>query len=142
MYKRMVLHNVTSYAVACAREEARLLALDLAAAVFGERWKRDAPAVLRHQLRAGTLPDDVTRLCEMASSLSPALTVPVEEWITAAQRERATVAARARRETRAIESDTAAPSGTPEAAPSKRAHCAPEACLWIAPRNAPRRRVS
>ena len=121
MYKRMVLHNVTSYPVACAREEARMLALDLAAAVFGGRWKRDAPAVLRHQLRAGTLPDDVTRLCEMASSMTPALTVPVEEWITAEQRQRASVTARVRRETRAIESDSDAPSGTPESAPSKRA---------------------
>lgn len=111
MYRRMVLHNVTSYPVALAREEARMLALDLAAAVFGKRWKRDAPVVLRHQLRAGTLPDDVSRLCAMADQgFAPALATPVEEWVTRAQRERVTAVARVRRETRAIEQ---APEITP-----------------------------
>lgn len=122
MYRRMVLCNVTSYPVACAREEARMLAIDLTAAVYGKRWKREAPAVLRHQLRAGTLPDDVSRLCEMASSgMRPAVTGPVEEWIAGTQRQRATAVARARREARVIEQAGDAPPGAPVAAPVKRA---------------------
>ncbi len=119
MYRRMVLHNVTSYPVALAREEARMLALDLAAAAFGARWRRDAPVILRHQLRAGTLPDDVARLCDTAGSgLSVALTVPVEEWVTKAQRDRAAAVARVRRETRAIEQAPDAPPAAPVTAPS------------------------
>jgi Protein of unknown function (DUF2637) len=119
MYRRMVLHNVNSYRVALAREEARMLALDLAAAVFGKRWKRDAPVVLRHQLRAGTLPDDVSRLCAMAEQgLAPALATPVEEWVTKAQRERVTAVARVRRETRAIEQGADSPPAATGSAPS------------------------
>ena len=118
MYRRMVLHNVTSYPVALAREEARMLALDLAGAVYGKRWHREAPVVLRHQLQAGTLPDDVSRLCAMADSgLAPALTAPVEEWVTKPQRDRATAVAKVRRDVRAIEQAEDAPPPSVPAAP-------------------------
>jgi Protein of unknown function (DUF2637) len=121
MYRRMVLGNVTSYLVAYAREEARMLALDLTAAVWGKRWKREAPTVLRHQLRAGTLPGDVSRLCETApSGIPPAVTGPVEAWIAAIQQQHASAVVRARRDASAIEQG-AAPSGAPASAPVKRA---------------------
>ena len=114
MRKRMVIHNVTSYAEASAREEARVLGMDLAAAVFGKRWKRNAPALLRHHLISGTLPAGVA---EAAAAGSRELPDAVEAWITGASSQRDKAAARARQEKRAID----APSVTPPGAPRPRA---------------------
>jgi hypothetical protein len=106
MRRRMVLHNVTSYAEASAREDARMLGMDLAAAVFGKRWKRVAPALLRHHLTAGTLPADVA---EAAADGSRELPDRVEAWVSGAQSSAVRAVARARQERRAIEGEPAAP---------------------------------
>jgi len=114
MQRRMILHNVASYAEASAREDARVLGMDLAAAVFGKQWKRDAPALLRHHLLEGTLPADVA---VAAADGSRELPDAVEAWITGASSQRDKAAARARQEKRAID----APSVTPPRAPRPRA---------------------
>jgi len=104
MRRRMILHNVTSYAEASAREDARMLGMDLAAAVFGKRWKRDAPVLLRHHLLAGTLPADVaTAAAERSRELPDA----VEAWITGASARRDKAAARARQQRAAIDGQPA-----------------------------------
>ncbi len=93
MRKRMVLHNVTSYAEASAREEARLLGMDLAAYVFGRRWRRAAPALLRHHLTAGTLPAEVA---QAAADGSRGLAEAVALWIHGSHEAGVTAAKRAR----------------------------------------------
>jgi Protein of unknown function (DUF2637) len=100
MRKRMVMHHVTSYPEAVAREEARVLGMDLAVAVFGKRWKREAPALLRHHLLAGTLPADVA---VAAAEGSRELPDKVEAWVTGASGQRDRAAARARQEKQAID---------------------------------------
>jgi hypothetical protein len=107
MRKRMVVHNITSYPVAVAREEARLLAIDVARASLGRRWKRHAPAVLRHHLTNGTLPAEVAQACEAATYGRPAIAEPAEQWVTDALAAPERAAARLRREKAAI----AAPAG-------------------------------
>jgi hypothetical protein len=114
MRKRMVLHNIVSYPEAVAREEARMLGMDLAAAVFGKRWKRDAPALLRHHLTAGTLPADVA---VAAAEGSRDLAGKVEAWVTGTAVQRDKAAARVRQETSA----TDAPQPASPRAPRQRA---------------------
>ena len=114
----MVLNHVTSYPVAVAREEARLVATDLAAAVFGRRWKRDAPVLLVHHLEAGTLPGAMARVCDMATVRHiPAVAELAEEWVTGAQAGRARAVARAKRE----EAAASAPENAPKSAPKRAA---------------------
>jgi hypothetical protein len=106
MRRRMILHNVTSYPVACAREEVRLAAISLMPAVWGDDWRRTAPALLRHHLRSGTLPASITAACAAASSsCAPALGEMAEEWVTSARASTARVAARARQEVAAAIAD-------------------------------------
>lgn len=93
MRKRMVLHDVRSYSEAVAREEARLLAIDLTAATFGRKWKRDAPRLLVHHLREGTLPSAVAQACTYRSSDLPE---KVDQWVSDAAVQRGKAAARAR----------------------------------------------
>jgi hypothetical protein len=59
MWRRMVLRNVRSYALAVELEDARRFARDLARAHYGRCWKRQAPRVLTARIRAGRLGDDV-----------------------------------------------------------------------------------
>jgi Protein of unknown function (DUF2637) len=119
MWRRMIVHDVRSYPVAVAREDARLLAMDLAAAVYGRRWKREAPALLRHHLRTGTLPDAVASACSMARpGYAPAVAGPVEDWIAGAPKQAASAAARVKREQHAIET----PAGAPEPGQKARQH--------------------
>lgn len=61
MRRRMIMRNVTSYALAVELDAARLFARDLARAHFGRwRWRRSAPSLLRSRIRSGSLGDDVT----------------------------------------------------------------------------------
>jgi hypothetical protein len=97
MKRRMVLHHVTSYPVACAREEARLAAVSLMPAVWGQGWKRDAPPLLRHHLKSGTLPADLALACSAASpGYVPATGELAEEWVTSAKATVAKARAKAR----------------------------------------------
>jgi Protein of unknown function (DUF2637) len=105
MRKRMVLHNVSSYAEASAREEARMLGMDLAAAVFGKRWRRDAPPLLRHHLREGTLPATVAQACSFQSREVPEL---AEAWVMRAKEQRERVAAKSRQITAGSEGQAGA----------------------------------
>jgi Protein of unknown function (DUF2637) len=59
MWRRMVLRNITSYALAVELEDARRFARDLARAHYGRQWKRQAPRVLTARIRTGRLGDDV-----------------------------------------------------------------------------------
>lgn len=113
MRKRMILHNIASYTQASAREEARLLAIDLAEAVFGKRWTHDAPRLLVHHLTEGTLPSDVAQACTAGQLDVPEL---VNQWVTGAKEQRARAAARARQ----IDATaTAAPPATPARKPGR-----------------------
>jgi hypothetical protein len=104
MKRRMVLNNVTSYPVACAREEARMLATDLARAVWGMRWKQSAPALFRHQIRGGSLPAPVAGIASLAAvGTSPAMSEPVAEWVAAVANESAAAVARVQAERERIE---------------------------------------
>lgn len=116
MRKRMVVHNVTSYPVAVAREEARLLAIDLTRASLGRRWKHHAPAVLRHHLRNGTLPTPLAQACEMASYSQPAVAEPAEEWVTDALASRDRAVAKVRASKRAAEASVTVPGDASVAA--------------------------
>lgn len=106
MRKRMVLHNVTSYAVAVRREEARLLGMDLAASAYGRRWRKDAPVSLRHHLREGTLPPEVEQACEYGS---PELPAKVEAWVTGADAARVRAAHRVRQQKQELTQPADAP---------------------------------
>ena len=90
MWRRMVLHHVTSYREMVAREDARLLGIEIAGEVFGKRWRRVAPAQLRHHLTAGTLPAAVAVACGEGSPDMPEL---VERWVTGAKTRATRVAA-------------------------------------------------
>lgn len=104
MKRRMVLNNVTSYPVACAREEARMLATDLATAVWGHRWRRDAPALFRHQVRNGTFPAGVAEIAEAAATgTSPAMAEPVSEWVARVATEAGQATARVQAERERLE---------------------------------------
>jgi hypothetical protein len=114
MRKRMVVHNVTSYPVAVAREEARLLAIDVARASLGRRWKRHAPAVLRHHLTNGTLPADVAQACEAAAYGRSAIAEPAEQWVTDALAARDKAVAKVRAQKRALDPTAATPEDAPQ----------------------------
>lgn len=115
MWRRMVVHRVDSYAVACAREEALLLARDLVRASLGRRWRRKAPALLRNHLRTGTLPAGVSEAAASAGYgyAMPSMAEPVSEWITAALTSSAKVAAKVRAEKRVIEASEQAAADAP-----------------------------
>ena len=99
MRRRMILHNVRSYPVACAREEVRLAAISLMPTVWGDGWRETAPALLLHHLASGTLPASITAACSAASpAYAPALGEMAEEWVTSARASTARVAARARQD--------------------------------------------
>ena len=116
MRRRMIEHNVTSYPVACAREEARLAAISLMPAVWGRDWKRTAPALLRHHLASGTLPSGLAASCSAAAAgYIPATGELAEDWVTSAKAATARVSARARRDERA-----AAPDDAPAVTPAPR----------------------
>jgi Protein of unknown function (DUF2637) len=123
MRRRMVRHNITCYPVAVAREEARLLAIDLVRASLGRRWKRKAPALLRHHLVTGTLPSDLAQACESAAYGRAVIAEPAEKWVTDALTAGARTAARVVRETRQIEA-SAAPADASPAASQTRPHAA------------------
>lgn len=55
MWRRMVLRNVRSYALAVELEDARRFARDLTRAHYGKGWKRKAPRVLTARIRASRL---------------------------------------------------------------------------------------
>jgi Protein of unknown function (DUF2637) len=59
--KRMIDHNVLSYRLASALEDARLHMRDLARAHYGGRWRywQQAPTLLRVSIRRGRVGDDV-----------------------------------------------------------------------------------
>ena len=120
MRKRMVVHNITSYPVAVAREEARLLAIDVTRATLGRGWKRHAPVVLRHHLRNGTLPAALAQACEMASYGQPAIAEPAEEWVIGALGSRDRVAARVKAQKRAIDATVTLPADAPADTPEMR----------------------
>jgi hypothetical protein len=122
MKRRMVLHDVTSYPVACAREDARMAAVSLMPAVWGPDWKRTAPALLRHHLASGTLPADLALACSAASpGYIPATGELAEEWVTNAKAATVRQAVRARQAERAIEQSETAPRPGARTAPKKRA---------------------
>jgi hypothetical protein len=104
MKKRMVLHHVTSYRVAVAREEALLLAKDLVRAAAGRRWRKTAPALLRHHLATGTLPETVSSVAASAVyGTMPAMAEPVSEWVTDALTQTTRMAVKVKQERRVIE---------------------------------------
>jgi hypothetical protein len=104
MRRRMILHNINSYPVAVAREEARLLAIDLVRDVRGRRWKRSAPTLLVHHLKAGTLPASVATSCSMASAAhQPVVAELVEQWVTDALSASAKAKAKVKAQQRVIE---------------------------------------
>jgi len=109
MRKRMVMNNVTSYPVAVAREEARMLAMDLARAEAGRRWRKTIPALLRHHLATGTLPEAVTRAADSAAYGSmPVMAEPVSIWVAEALTQASKAAAEVRARRRVIETSAAA----------------------------------
>lgn len=111
MKRRMVIHNVRSYPVAVAREEALLLARGLVRAASGRkwRWRKTAPALMRHHLATGTLPEAVGRLAMTASSgVMPAMAEPVTEWVAQALTQTARMAVKVAAEKRVIEASAAA----------------------------------
>jgi Protein of unknown function (DUF2637) len=119
MRRRMIVHNVTSYPEASAREEARLLAADLTRASLGKRWKREAPAVLRHHLKTGTLPAEVAMACSMASpGRQPAVAEPVERWVTEALEKQDKAVARVKARRLAAQAPHATPHATPQGTPA------------------------
>jgi len=114
MKRRMVLHNVKSYPVAIAREEALLLAADLVRAEAGRKWRKTAPALLRHHLVTGTLPEGVSTAASMAAfGTQPAMAEPVSEWVTQALTERTRMAVKVAKERRVIEASGAPAADTP-----------------------------
>jgi hypothetical protein len=116
MKRRMVIHNVKSYPVAVAREEALLLAADLTRAEAGRKWRKTAPALLRHHLATGTLPDGVSRVALTASSgVMPAMASPVSEWVTQALTQTARMAVKVAAEKRVIEASGTASEPVTEA---------------------------
>jgi hypothetical protein len=101
MKRRMVLHDVVSYPVACAREEARMAAISLMPAVWGGDWKRTAPPLLRHHLASGTLPADLALACSAASpGYIPATGELAEAWVTNAKATTVRARAKARQQER------------------------------------------
>jgi len=116
MRRRMILHNVTSYPVAVAREEVRLAAISLMPTVWGGAWRKSAPALLRHHIGSGTLPGDIATAC---AGYAPAAGELAETWVTNAKASTARTVARVRQQQRAIEADTAAPVITPPATPAR-----------------------
>jgi hypothetical protein len=104
MKKRMIIHNVMSYPVAVAREEALLLAADLVRAEAGRKWRKTAPALLRHHLATGTLPEAVSNAASMAAFGSmPVMAGPVSAWVIEAITQRDRAAVKVRTERRVIE---------------------------------------
>ena len=103
MRRRQVLGRIKSYRVLCAREEARLLAISLAKDVWGKHWKRDAPVLVSHQLRQGTLPATVSQAAEMADFGPVSMAEPVEKWVTDALKQSAGAVARVRQQRQAVE---------------------------------------
>jgi Protein of unknown function (DUF2637) len=120
MWKRMVLQDVMSYPVAVAREEARMLAIDLVRASCGRRWKRKVPALLRHHLVTGTLPSDLAQACEAASYGRAVIDGPAEKWVTDALTAGTRTAAKVKAEKRVIEREAAAADATPKPAAKPR----------------------
>jgi len=109
MKKRMIVNRVYSYPVAVAREDALMLARDLVRAEAGSRWRKEVPALLRHHLSTGTLPEPVSQAASMAAfGTMPAMAEPVSEWITDALTEPTRAAVRVRAEKRVIEASAAA----------------------------------
>jgi hypothetical protein len=103
MRRRQVLTRTKAYSVLCAREEARLLAISLARDVWGEKWKREAPVPVRHQLKQGTLPAEVSQAAEMAVFGPVSMAEPVEKWVTDALKQSAGAVARVRQQRKAVE---------------------------------------
>lgn len=128
MKRRMVLNNVTSYPVACAREEARMLAADLARAVWGPGWKKMAPALFRHQIRSGVLPASVADIASMAAvGASPAMSEPVASWVASVATESASALAKVEQERERIErQQNATDERQPERHNEGQAECQPE----------------
>lgn len=111
MKRRMVLHNVTSYPVACAREEARLAAISLMPAVWGDGWRKTAPPLLRHHLASGTLPADLAMACSAASpGYIPATGELAETWVTNAKMTVTRARAKARQQERETDRQDEAPA--------------------------------
>lgn len=109
MKKRMVINHVNSYPVAVAREEALLLAKDLVRAEAGKRWRKTVPALLRHHLATGTLPEAVSTAANMAAfGTMPAMAGPVSAWVIDALTQPARAAVKVHTEKRVIEASAAA----------------------------------
>lgn len=109
MRKRMIIHDVHSYRVAIAREEALMLAKDLVRAEEGRRWRKTAPTLLVHHLAEGTLPEAVKTAAETASwGTMPAMAEPVTGWITDALTQATKAAVKVRSQKRVIEASAAA----------------------------------
>lgn len=118
MKRRQILNEVKSYRVMCAREEARLLARSLARDVWGWRWRRKAPVMLREHLRQGSFPEEVTEAAGAATwGAMPSMADPVERWITGLVKQAAGAASRVRQQKRSVEAPAvpaALPSGMPD----------------------------
>lgn len=122
MKKRMIVHHVISYPVAVAREEALMMARDLVRAEAGRKWRKSAPAVLRHHLATGTLPASVTSAAATAAYGSmPSMAEPVSEWVIDALTNPVKTAAKVKAQKRVIEASAdAAPDGQPSRPPARR----------------------
>lgn len=122
MKRRMVLHNVASYATASLREEARLAGRDLARATWGKQWHQKAPRLLVHHLATGTLPIEVSAACEAGKGVAEA----VEEWVAGAAEGRAKAVAKTRAAERAAASSPAS-AGTAITRPAPKRQAAKKA---------------
>lgn len=121
MKKRMIVHHVLSYPVAVAREEALMLAVDLVRAETGRRWRKTAPAVLRHHLSTGTLPEAVSRAAEGAAyGTMPSMAEPVSAWVIDALTQATRTAVKVKAEKHAIEASVqASESPATDSAPAR-----------------------
>ena len=123
--KRMADHNVLSYKLASALEDARLHMRDLARAHYGGRWGcwRKAPSLLRMNIRRGRVGDDVTAAVAEAvrAGRSGGWEAVVRQAVTRAITDGDKLTADVAQERRAIRhatddasrSATTAPAGTP-----------------------------
>lgn len=104
MKRRQVLNGVRNYRVMCAREEARILARSLAKDVWGRRWRRKAPVLLREHLRLGTFPAEVADAAAAATrGVMPSMAEPVEKWVAGLVKQQAGAASRVKQQRRAVE---------------------------------------
>lgn len=119
MWRAMHLANVRSYPEMVARQQVRLAALALMPAVWGEAWEADAPALLRHQLRARLLPGFVAAGCRDARAGDPVGTGELAlQWVTEARPEPRRQPAAARRDGGDRRADRRpSPSPTPPSSP-------------------------